>query len=219
MNEYTLIESFQAGDEFAFVGIYNRYKGPVFSFCYKMLHDSDSAEDVMQETFLRIYENRDRLIKTSAFKSWLFTIARNQCLNSIRKNGKLEGFSDENAEYIVTLDTPFSEMEKSDQVEFVTHFLNSLKPDYREILILREYQNLTYEEIGAITRTSVSAVKSRLFKARKKLAGLMESVLEKEQTTIVQKKLKISEAAPRQSEAADPFKIGEAIKKGKGIKN
>lgn len=219
MNEYTLIESFQAGDEFAVVGIYNRYKGPVFSFCYKMLHDSDSAEDVMQETFLRIYENRDRLIKTGAFKSWPFTIARNQCLNSIRKSGKLEGLNDENAEFIVTLDTPFSELEKSDQVQLVTHFLNSLKPDYREILILREYQNLTYEEIGAITRTSESAVKSRLFKARKKLAYLMESVVEMEQTTRIQKELKISESAPRQSETAEPFKIVHAIKKGKEIKN
>ena len=178
MNEFTLIESFQAGDEFAFVGIYNRYKGPVYSFCYKMLHNSDAAEDVMQETFLRIYENRDRLLKTSAFKSWLFTIARNQCLNSIRKSGKQEGLSDENAEFVVTLETPFSEMEKSDQVQFVTCFLESLKPDYREILILREYQNLSYEEIAAITRTSISAVKSRLFKARKKLGRLMESVLD-----------------------------------------
>lgn len=219
MNEYTLIESFQAGDEFAFVGIYNRYKGPVFSFCYKMLHDSDSAEDVMQETFLRIYENRDRLIKTSAFKSWLFTIARNQCLNSIRKSGKLEGFNDENEEFIVTLETPFSEMEKSDQVQLVTHFLDSLKPDYREILILREYQNLTYEEIGAITRTSVSAVKSRLFKARKKLACLMESILEKEQSAPIQKDLKSTKTAPRQSEAGEPLKIVLTINKGKEKKN
>ena len=74
-------------------------------------------------------------------------------------------------------DTPFSDMEKSEQVQFVSKFLESLKPDYREIIIPREYQNLSYEEIAAITRTSISAVKSRLFKARKKLAQLMESVV------------------------------------------
>jgi len=151
MNEYALIESFQAGDEFAFVGIYNRFKGPVYSFCYKMLLDSDAAEDVMQETFLRIYENRDRLLKTSAFKSWLFTIARNQCLNSIRRSGKHISLSGEGQEIISFHDTPIVDMEKSEQIRIVTAFLESLKPDYREVIILREYQNLTYEEIAVFT--------------------------------------------------------------------
>lgn len=177
MNEFALIESFQAGDEFAFVGIYNRFKGPVYSFCYKMLMDSDAAQDVMQETFLRVYENRHRLLKTSAFKSWLFTIARNQCLNAIRRSGRHVGFSDESAEQVVVVDTPFTKMEKAEQIRFVTHFLESLKPQYREVLILREYQNLSYEEIAAVTRTTISSVKSRLFKARKKLAVLMDPAL------------------------------------------
>ena len=140
MNEFALIESFQAGDEFAFVGIYNRYKGPVYSFCYKMLLDSDSAKDVMQETFLRVYENRDRLLKTSSFKSWLFTIARNQCLNSLRRSGRHVGLQPDNSEMIVTSETPFTKMEKLEQVKFVTQFLESLNPDYREVIILREYK-------------------------------------------------------------------------------
>lgn len=177
MNEFALIESFQAGDEFAFVGIYNRYKGPVYSFCYKMLLDSDSAKDVMQETFLRVYENRDRLLKTSSFKSWLFTIARNQCLNSLRRSGRHVGLQPDNSEMIVTSETPFTKMEKQEQVKFVTRFLESLNPDYREVIILREYQNLSYEEIAAVTRSTISAVKSRLFKARRKLARSMEKAM------------------------------------------
>jgi len=177
MNEFALIESFQAGDEYAFVGIYNRYKGPVYSFCYKMLLDSDSAKDVMQETFLRVYENRDRLLKTSSFKSWLFTIARNQCLNSLRRSGRHVGLQPDNSEMIVTSETPFTKMEKQEQVKFVTQFLESLNPDYREVIILREYQNLSYEEIAAVTRSTISAVKSRLFKARRKLARLMEKAM------------------------------------------
>ncbi len=177
MNEFALIESFQAGDEFAFVGIYNRYKGPVYSFCYKMLLDSDSAKDVMQETFLRVYENRDRLLKTSSFKSWLFTIARNQCLNSLRRSGRHVGLQPDTSELIVASETPFTKMEKLEQVKFVAQFLDSLNPDYREVIILREYQNLTYEEIAAVTRSTISAVKSRLFKARRKLARLMEKAM------------------------------------------
>ena len=132
MNEYDLIESFQAGDEFAFVGIYNRYKGPVYSFCYKMLLNRDSAQDVMQETFLRVYENRDRLLKTSAFKSWLFTIARNQCLNAIRRGGRQVGLSQEASERLPAPDTPFTQMEKSEQTRFISSLF------IRQILILSE---------------------------------------------------------------------------------
>ena len=176
MTENALIESFRSGDEFAFVGLYNRYKGPVYAFCYKMLMDSDAAKDVMQETFLRVYENRERLMKSDAFKSWLFTIARNQCLNSLRRSGRHVALPDAKDLPPVS-DTPFTRMEKSEQIRFVTRFLESLPPEYREVIILREYQNLSYEEIAAVTRSTLSAVKSRLFKARKKLAQQMEAAM------------------------------------------
>ena len=87
-DDKALIEAFQAGDDFAFVSLYNRYKAPIFSYCLKMLLDRDLAQDVMQETFLRIYENRDRLLNTHSFRAWTFTIARNQCLNQFRLSNK-----------------------------------------------------------------------------------------------------------------------------------
>lgn len=174
MNDYSLIQSFQEGDEFAFIGLYNRFKNPVYAFCLKMLGDRAQAEDVMQETFLRVYENRDRLMKTSSFKSWLFTIARNQCLNTIRKSGRTVMMYPAARNSLVSQDTPVSHMEKSEQVEYVTELLARLKPDYREVIILREYQNLSYQEIAAATRSSLSAVKSRLFKARRKLEQMMQ---------------------------------------------
>ncbi len=167
-----LIEAFQAGDEFAFVSLYNRYKGPVYAFCVKMLSDREVAADVMQDTFLRLYENRDRLLKSSSFKSWLFTIARNQCLNTMRRDKRMVGYGD-GIEDVPGESTPVSRLEKSERIAMVSECLMRLKPDYREVLILREYQNLSYDEIAAVTRSTVSAVKSRLFKARRKLAGML----------------------------------------------
>lgn len=187
MKDYALIEAFQAGDEFAFVGIYNRYKGAVYAFCCKMLVDSEQAQDVTQETFLRIYENRDRLLKSSSFKSWLFTIARNQCLNSLRRSKRHTAFDVNLESSLPAMETPYSKMEKNEQVCFVTQFIQSLKPEYREVLILREYQNLTYEEIAAVTRSSISAVKSRLFKARRKLGKVMEPMWVLEYPSAVEK--------------------------------
>ncbi len=164
-----LIEAFQAGDEFAFVSLYNRYKGPIYAFCVKMLSDREVAADVMQDTFLRLYEHRDRLLKTSSFRSWLFTIARNQCLNTIRKDRRLVSW-DESVHQLAADTTPMVTLEKSERISLVSDYLMRLSPEYREVLVLREYQNMSYEEIAAVTRSSLSAVKSRLFKARRKLA-------------------------------------------------
>ena len=77
-------------------------------------------------------------------------------------------------------DTPVAALEKSEQIELVKAFLDQLKPDYREVIVLREYQNMSYEEIAAVTRSTLSAVKSRLFKARRKLADYMAPVMERE---------------------------------------
>ncbi len=181
-DDKALIEAFQAGDDFAFVSLYNRYKGPIFTYCLKMLLDRDMAQDVMQETFLRIYENRDRLLNTNSFRAWTFTIARNQCLNQFRLSNKHVQLDDA---YAATLPQEAAQsqevtLEKSEQVALVNHFLGRLKPEYREVIVLREYQNMTYDEIAAITRSTLSSVKSRLFKARRKLAAFMEPVIRRE---------------------------------------
>ena len=175
-----LIEAFQTGDEFAFVSLYNRYKDAVYAFCVKMLLNRELAQDVMQDTFLRIYENRERLLNTDSFKAWLFTIARNQCLNQLRRNNWQIPLDPEMvlpAHEHGAKGTPMFELEKSEKIRLVNRFLAELKPDYREVIVLREYQNLTYEEIAAVTRSTLSAVKSRLFKARKKLGAYLEQAL------------------------------------------
>ncbi|MEZ4701345.1 MAG: RNA polymerase sigma factor [Rhodothermales bacterium] len=179
-DDRALIEAFKSGDEFAFVSLYNRYKAAVYAFCVKMLLNREQARDAMQETFLRVYENRERLIKTDSFRSWLYTIARNQCLNQLRRNNWQVAFEpqhEESPSLRPDRETPIQELEKSEQIELVNRYLATLKPDYREVIVLREYQNLTYEEIAAITRSSLSAVKSRLFKARRTLAKYLEDAL------------------------------------------
>ena len=179
-SERALIEAFQTGDEFAFVSLYNRYKDAVYAFCVKMLLNKELAQDVVQDTFLRVYENRERLLKTDSFKAWLFTIARNQCLNHLRRNNWQISLDSEMVlppGVLGTKSTPVFELEKSERIKLVNHFLAELKPDYREVIVLREYQNLSYEEIAAVTRSTLSAVKSRLFKARKKLGVYFEQAL------------------------------------------
>lgn len=186
-DDKALIESFQAGDDFAFVSLYNRYKGSIYTYCLKMLLDRELAQDVMQDTFLRIYENRERLLNTSSFRAWTFTIARNQCLNQFRRTNRLQPLDDKsiNALPARATQSQVAALEKSEQIALVNHCLGRLKPEYREVIILREYQNLSYEEIAGVTRSTISAVKSRLFKARRKLASYMEPIVKREQRVSV----------------------------------
>ncbi len=177
MDDKLLVKAFQEGDEFAFVSLYNRYREGVYSYCAKMLFDRELAADVMQETFIRVYENRQRLMKSESIRSWIFTIARNQCLNQIRKSKRMVPLTDEMTVNIPANSSPISQMEKNEQIELLNLYLQDLKFEYREVIVLREYQNLSYQEIAAISRTSMSSVKSRLFKARRRLA---EFVLEAE---------------------------------------
>jgi len=181
-DDRALIEAMREGDEFAFVSLYNRHKDQVYGFCLKMLLNEERAADVMQDTFLRVYENRERLLDAGSFRSWLFTIARNQSLNVIRREKRqvsLEPKMREEAS-LKASQKPSAPLEKSEQVALVNQCLAQLKPDYREVIILREYQNLSYKEIAAVTRSTLSAVKSRLFKARRKLATFIRPAVERQ---------------------------------------
>lgn len=175
-----LIDAFRRGDEYAFVALYDRYKGAVYGYCAKMLLDRTQAEDLLQETFARAYEHRDRLLNTTSFKAWLFTIARNQCLNVLRKRGREVRFAADAPEPPSLGSTPFGNMLKSEQADLVSRTLDTLSPSYREVVVLREYQNLSYDEIAAVTKTTVSSVKSRLFKARRQIGRTLRPWLHPE---------------------------------------
>lgn len=168
-----LIDAFRQGDEFAFVALYDRYKGAVYAYCAKMLLDRTAAEDLLQETFARAYEHRERLLNSTSFKAWLFTIARNQCLNALRKRGREVGFAEEAPEPPARGATPFGHLLRSEQAALVSRALGQLSPSYREVVVLREYQNLSYAEIAAVTKTTESSVKSRLFKARRAIGEIL----------------------------------------------
>ena len=168
-----LILSFIHGNEFAFVAIYNRYKQGIYAYSLRMLRDEKEAEDVMQDTFLKAYEYRNKLIDIQSLRAWLFTVARNKCLNRIRLK-KSHGNERLEENYLPVISVAAGgRLEKHELAKVVSDGLSKLSDDYREVIILREYQNLSYDEICLVTHSSLNAVKSRLFKARKKLAEII----------------------------------------------
>ena len=168
-----LILSFIHGNEFAFVAIYNRYKQGIYAYSLRMLRNDKEAEDVMQDTFLKAYEYRNKLVDIQSLRAWLFTVARNKCLNRIRLKKSHGNERFEESILSIASANAGNSLEKHELVKVVSEGLAKLSDDYREVIILREYQNLSYEEICVVTHSSLNSVKSRLFKARKKLAEIL----------------------------------------------
>lgn len=154
----------QLGDETAFKALYDRYNAPIFIYCFRMLNDRDAAKDVLQEVFIRLHLRCEQYATGTNFAGWLHTIARNLCLNSRRDNRihasfdekKYEPASDGNNADVALRDRLASEIARLPEL-------------YREALILREYEDHSYDEIAAILGAPMSTVKFRIFKAREML--------------------------------------------------
>jgi RNA polymerase sigma-70 factor, ECF subfamily len=146
--------------------LYIRYKDAIYSFCLRMLQDSEGAKDATQDTFMKMVTNIQSLHNGTAFKSWLFSVARNEVLMVLRRNKivLMEQFDDEAV--VFDHSTPLSITLQSEMREKIRQAMLRLKPAYREAYMLREIEGLSYEEIALATGTTVSAVKSKLFKSR-----------------------------------------------------
>ncbi len=166
-----LVERLRAGDDQALGILYERYSRAVYAFCLQMLRDQQSAEDVAQETFLKLRSAIRSLQSIPAFKVWLFQIARNEVLQTLRRTRRNSTVEHDD---VWDPDTPHKLAEREEVRELVQQCLSSLKVEYREVLILREYDRLSYAEIAAVTGTTESSVKSRIFKARKALVKRLE---------------------------------------------
>jgi RNA polymerase sigma-70 factor (ECF subfamily) len=166
-----LVRRSQKGDKAAFSQLYQKYQRRVFSFCYRLTGCGETAQDVVQTTFLKAYQSLTTLDEPRLFYYWLFSIARNESLGHLRqKRGGGVSVSLEEAGQIWDGESPEVTLEREELQALVERLLGRLKAEYREVLILRQYESLSYAEIAAITDDSISAVESRLFKARRTLA-------------------------------------------------
>jgi RNA polymerase sigma-70 factor, ECF subfamily len=168
-----LAEAFRNGDDLAYSILYDRYRHALYGFALKMLGEVDAASDLVQDVFLTIYERRSQLNHPENFRSWLFAIGRNRCLSRLRQDRGRTSL-EEAPEEALAVEAPSHSLEAEHDVRLIRQALGRLKFEYREVLVLREYQDLSYREIAEIIETTESAVKSRLFKARRALHEMLK---------------------------------------------
>jgi RNA polymerase sigma-70 factor (ECF subfamily) len=161
-----LVERFREGDDDAFTVLYERHKHGLLAYCRSLLGSAEAAEDVVQNAFLRAFEGMGGLRQPALFRSWLFTIARNEAYMLLRRPAMEQVKSGE----VWAEESPADAAGRVDEEDLVRSLIARLKPEYREALVLVTYEGLRYAEIAEITKSSVSAVESRIFKARRALA-------------------------------------------------
>jgi RNA polymerase sigma-70 factor (ECF subfamily) len=163
----------QKGDRSAFMRIVDAYQRPVYNLCYRMLGEMAEAEDAAQETFLRAFTKLNTYDSNQKLSSWLLSIASHYCIDRLRKQRYQIVSWDDLPPWRWLPDAapqPEAAALKQESHDTLHQLLDNLPADYRAATILRYWYEMSYDEIAASLNTSVSAIKSRLFRARQMLA-------------------------------------------------
>jgi RNA polymerase sigma-70 factor (ECF subfamily) len=164
----------KAGDEASFDLLLKKYRTPLVNFLYRMVRDSATAEDLAQEVFLRVYRARQKYSPSAKFTTWMFRIATNLALNSVRDNRhrRMQMSLDAPAEEDETpIQVPTREMRidehlvERDRAQFIHKAIAALPEKQRLAVLLHKYEEMDYGEIAKILECSESALKSLLFRA------------------------------------------------------
>ena len=178
--DYELVQSAVAGRETSFEELVRRYQRPIAAYVYRMVGDYDSALDLTQEVFIKVYNSLNRYRSEFKFSTWIYKIAHNAAIDHLRRHavreqtlsGSIEGDRRE-----VTIEsrrlTPEQESERKERRTEIESVVQLLQPSYRELIVLRHSHDLSYDEIAEVTGLPLGTVKNRLFRAREAMRDLL----------------------------------------------
>lgn len=179
-----LILMFQNDDIGAFNEIVFRYKNKVVNFLYRYTGDRDEAEDLSQDTFVKVFRSKHLYREVAKFSTWFYTIAVNTAKTNAKKKSRmstisLSDFDPDNEKDYDLKDTGFTPDEIANagtESYYIQQAINSLDDDFRKIIILRDIEDLEYEEIVKITGLPMGTVKSRINRGREKLKKILSDI-------------------------------------------
>ena len=175
--EKNWIQAAKGGDQAAFSHLVEAYQKRVYALTVRMCPTPELAEEAAQETFLAAWQGLPFFRGDSAFSTWLYRLASNACVDLLRKEGRHQGPSldDEavSAEVPDTRPTPEAAAEQKELRAQIEAGLRTLSPEHREVLILREIQQLSYDEIADALSLDLGTVKSRISRGRRQLRNFL----------------------------------------------
>ena len=161
------IQEVLAGDKQAYAHIINKYKTPLYGTILRMTRNPHDAQDLVQEAFIKVYQQLEKYNGTGSFSSWLYRVAINHCMDGFRKKRYQQSEIDE--EMVVNPNHPeviFLKKEKNRQLE---RLIATLPEDERLIILLRYMNELSYDEISEMVDIPLSTVRNKLHRAKKKM--------------------------------------------------
>ena len=178
-----LIELFQNGDERAYVKLVDNYKDRLYNYLYGIVHDVDLAEDLLQETFIKVFTHKHSYKASYKFSTWMYTIGKNLAFTELRKKKrrKTKSFSDiESQREWGELQIPDSSgsidsvISKEERSKIIQRIICQLPQDFMVVIVFRDIQELSYEDISTIIEVPIGTVKSRINRGREKLRQLLK---------------------------------------------
>jgi RNA polymerase sigma factor (sigma-70 family) len=191
-----LVAAVRAGDDRAFEALYRRYHGRITGYVRGMVHDHGRAEDITQEIFMSALRRMRASDAAIAFKPWIYEIAKNACIDAWRRTRNANEVSFDAQDALGADDhgrladpgvTPDSAIDNKDALDNLCGAFGSLSPTHHEILVMREFEGLSYREIGERLGMSRPGVESTLFRARKRLSEEYEELVSGERCVRVQR--------------------------------
>ena len=178
-----LIKNFQDVDASAFDILVNRYKDRIYNFIYRFVYDVDLAQDLTQDTFVKLFTHKNSYKEIAKFSTWLYTIAQNLAKTELRKKIRRKTYavsdlSKEDREFAISSnDNVINDKESSVQNFDIIMMdcLHQLSEEFKIMIILRDFQELSYDVISRIMKIPVGTVKSRINRGRIKLAALLKA--------------------------------------------
>ncbi len=182
MNEHELIKKAKEGDSYAFELLIAPYMQKIYNIALGILSSSEDADDAAQEAFIKAYKHLHSFSESSGFYTWLYRIVYNCCLDILRKKQRrplsffITHHNDETEDELIVTDTkpqPDEILISSESQSEVRRAISMLKESYRTVIILRDLEGLSYEEIADITGLSLGTVKSRISRGRENLKNII----------------------------------------------
>ena len=182
-NDQILINQILAGDTNAFTLLVNRYKDLVYTLALRMLKNREEAEEVSQDTFIKTYKSLHKFKGDSKFSTWIYKVAYNSCLDQIKKNKKYLNDVEINEfteHQVKTIDNAFDALVEEERNQLIQDCLHLLPSEDGFLLTLYYFEEQSLDEIANIVGLTANNVKVKIFRSRKKLAGILKDRLEPE---------------------------------------
>ena len=186
LSDEELVAAILRGERERFAELVGRYEGRLVNYLYRLLRSLDDAHDLAQEVFLKVYQALDRFDPRYRFSTWIFRVAQNAAIDQIRRQRlklvSMRRESEEDGEgrdweFPSPRPTPYGDLRNRERGAAIQEAVDALPWEYRELILLRHFGELSYEEIATLKRLPLGTVKNKLFRARQLLKERLGSYL------------------------------------------